>query len=579
MERFTKVRNIGKGNMGACYLMKNNDDQRYYVIKQIDLGKMSKKERQQALNEARVLSALKHPNIINYVDSFLAKRTDHLCIVMEYAEGGDIAQRIKACRGRHLREEQILDWFIQTCLATNAIHAKHILHRDIKTQNVFLTSSNVAKIGDFGIARVLQNTFDQANTFVGTPYYLSPELVQEKPYDARSDAWALGVVLYEMMALRHPFNAGDMKSLMTKIIRVQYDLPPSFYTQDMRDVVIRTLVRDPRHRMSLQDMISSPVVQRRTSQWVCGNSGVSQSYVQTMLQHRLLPGYTHVQAPGRQHSDGVPESARQEGSHLPILDRHTSDLRSGMGEDLHRGEERERHRHREEVRREYAELRREPSVPSMQPRREREHQVESLYEGFGRKNSDPRAGDYRHAPPERRQSDDYRFDAQRQRELQKERELQGIVADRGAAARHPHLSKLGQHGGGGAVQRMQQPSHHHHQQQHHHHGQQNHHHHHGHHHHHQPRPVHLPRMPGGMGGQAQGHSPHQHHQLLQHQHPSAVRQPPPPVRLPQPGQLGRLPPQHGLPGVGGGAPHPPSGMGGLPPVPRPQRPLPVSGLR
>ncbi|KAJ9436062.1 putative serine/threonine-protein kinase nek3, partial [Diplonema papillatum] len=178
MEKYTKLKNIGKGNMGACYLMRNNDDGRQYVMKQIDLVNMSKRERKQALNEARVLNALKHPNIINYVDSFLARKTDHLCIVMEYADAGDIAARLKSCRG-HLKENVILDWFIQTCLAINCVHQKHILHRDVKTQNIFLTSQGIVKVGDFGIARELNNTFDQAHTFVGTPYYLSPELVQE----------------------------------------------------------------------------------------------------------------------------------------------------------------------------------------------------------------------------------------------------------------------------------------------------------------------------------------------------------------------------------------------------------------
>eukprot|EP01061_Rhynchopus_euleeides_P025413 TRINITY_DN4107_c0_g1_i1.p2 TRINITY_DN4107_c0_g1~~TRINITY_DN4107_c0_g1_i1.p2 ORF type:complete len:231 (+),score=76.68 TRINITY_DN4107_c0_g1_i1:406-1098(+) len=226
MEKYSKIRHIGKGNMGNCVLVKNSEDGRQYVMKQIDLGAMNKKERRQALNEAKVLSSLRHPNIINYADSFLARRSDHLCIVMEHADAGDIAGRLKACRG-NLRENVIIDWFIQTALALNAMHHKRILHRDVKTQNIFLTSQGIVKLGDFGIARELTNTFDQAHTFVGTPYYLSPELVQEKPYDMRSDTWALGVVLYEMMALRHPFNANDMKSLMTKIVWTS--TPPPFF--------------------------------------------------------------------------------------------------------------------------------------------------------------------------------------------------------------------------------------------------------------------------------------------------------------------------------------------------------------
>eukprot|EP01065_Artemidia_motanka_P018368 TRINITY_DN21682_c0_g1_i1.p1 TRINITY_DN21682_c0_g1~~TRINITY_DN21682_c0_g1_i1.p1 ORF type:complete len:531 (+),score=204.59 TRINITY_DN21682_c0_g1_i1:195-1787(+) len=520
MERFTKIRNIGRGNMGACYLMRNNEDQRYYVIKQIDLAKMSKKERQQALNEARVLSALKHPNIINYVDSFLAKRTDHLCIVMEYAEGGDIAQRIKSCRGRHMREEHILDWHIQTCLATNAIHQKHILHRDIKTQNVFLTSQGVCKIGDFGIARVLQNTFDQAHTFVGTPYYLSPELVQEKPYDARSDTWALGVVLYEMMALRHPFNAGDMKSLMTKILRVQYEAPPSFYSQELRDMVLRTLVRDPKERMSLSDMLQSPLVSRRIHQWLTGGSGVAQQYVQSMVQHRLLPGFAQPSEAGQ---------SRPQLEELPHLNRRGS-------EDVLRERPR-REDHRSGVSEYRPQVHQSPSAARM-PRQA--HRRESdLYDGFGRRESGQllRGLDHwRHAGAahdHRRQSDgEQKYDQQRQRELQKERELLGIVAG-GGGGRPAQLARLG--GGMQQQQRQMQMQH-------------------------APqRPAQLPRMP-----QLPGAAPQQ--QILQ------------PMRDPRSGGMpARLPPQQlprhlqqvQIPGAG---PHPPPHGSGLPP-PRPPRPL------
>lgn len=462
--------------MGACYLMRNNEDNRYYVIKQIDLAKMSKKERQQALNEARVLSALKHPNIINYVDSFLARRSDHLCIVMEYAEGGDIAQKVKSCRGRHMREEQILDWFIQTCLAIHAIHQKHILHRDVKTQNVFLTSQNVVKLGDFGIARVLQNTFDQAHTFVGTPYYLSPELVQEKPYDTRSDTWALGVVLYEMMALRHPFNANDMKSLMTKILRVQYDPPPSFYSQELRDVVSRTLVKDPRQRISLQDILSTPLVGRRISQWVCGGSGIAQGYLHTMLQHRLLPGYTNL--PDSALPSGLPTptpSGRGDGPVRTSFDAGRDRLSQERVEQQLQHDRKENAQRRDDIRREFGGDGRSglPAIGQnsrMPPLRresdERRRDVDSLYEGFSRRPSEGHGAANRwedgvrhhlqqvnqqreHPQPSHRPANpsqnlysavDPRLDLQRQRELQKERELQQICMQ----PRHPQLARLGQ---------------------------------------------------------------------------------------------------------------------------------------
>uniref|UniRef100_A0A7S1QFW0 non-specific serine/threonine protein kinase n=1 Tax=Neobodo designis TaxID=312471 RepID=A0A7S1QFW0_NEODS len=288
MERYTKVRNIGKGNMGACTLARNNEDGRHYVIKQVDLGKLNKKERQQSLNEAKLLSSLRHPNVINYVDSFLARKSDHLCIVMEFADGGDLSNKVKNAHGVHFSQEQVLDWAIQIALALQHITAKRILHRDVKTQNVFLTSDGLCKLGDFGIARTLASTFDQAHTFVGTPYYLSPELILERPYDAMSDTWAFGVCLYEMMALKHPFNANDMKSLMQRILKVQYDPPPTTYSPELRNIVTRLLTKDPAQRMKLSEMLEAPILVNRMKQWLQGGILPSR-YISSLVRHKLLP--------------------------------------------------------------------------------------------------------------------------------------------------------------------------------------------------------------------------------------------------------------------------------------------------
>ncbi|GET87175.1 protein kinase, putative [Leishmania tarentolae] len=291
MDKYTKVKNIGKGNMGTCTLARNNEDGKYYVIKQVDLTRMSKKDRQQSLNEARVLSSLRHPNIINYIDSFLARKSDNLCIVMEYAESGDISTRLKKSCGVNVPERQVLDWLIQLVLSLEYVHQRKILHRDVKTQNIFLTHENLIKLGDFGIARTLANTYDQAQTFVGTPYYLSPELILEQPYDHRSDVWALGVVLYEMLTLKHPFNAKDMKGLLQRILAVHYDPPPTMYSPALRGLVAQMLVRDPARRIKLEDILKIPIVRERIQQWLKEPDVVPQHYIRSLCKHHLLPDF------------------------------------------------------------------------------------------------------------------------------------------------------------------------------------------------------------------------------------------------------------------------------------------------
>ena len=109
----------------------------------------------------------------------------------------------KDARGKvnYLTEDELLNQFTQICLAMKHCHDKKILHRDLKSQNIFLTKKGIVKLGDFGIARVLSNTRSKAKTVVGTPYYLSPEIIKSEAYSFKSDIWSLGVLLYEMAAL------------------------------------------------------------------------------------------------------------------------------------------------------------------------------------------------------------------------------------------------------------------------------------------------------------------------------------------------------------------------------------------
>ncbi len=127
----------------------------------------------------------------------------------------------------NLITKQIIDWLVQLCLGLKHIHDRKILHRDIKSQNIFFTKNNMVKVGDFGIAKSLEFTMAKAKTQIGTPYYLSPELCQDKPYDNKSDMWAVGVVLYELMMLRHPFTEDSMMALVRRICTGSYPSVPS----------------------------------------------------------------------------------------------------------------------------------------------------------------------------------------------------------------------------------------------------------------------------------------------------------------------------------------------------------------
>jgi NIMA (never in mitosis gene a)-related kinase len=142
----------------------------------------------------------------------------------------------------YFNEDQILYWFTQICLALKHCHDRKILHRDIKAGNIFLMKSGLIKLGDFGIARVLQSTTEMAATVVGTPYYLSPEIVQSNTYDFKTDIWSIGVLLYEMCALRPPFNGQNLHQLAIQIVSGTY--PPidtNRYSMELSKLIQRLL--------------------------------------------------------------------------------------------------------------------------------------------------------------------------------------------------------------------------------------------------------------------------------------------------------------------------------------------------
>lgn len=130
------------------------------------------------------------------------------------------------------------------CQGLQYIHSKKVLHRDMKTTNIFLTENREVRIGDLGVARLSQDLGMFAKTIVGTPYYLSPELCEEKPYNEKSDIWALGCIVYELCTKQHPFVASNQGALCLKIIKGAFTPLPDTYSPEMSDIVSLMLTRD-----------------------------------------------------------------------------------------------------------------------------------------------------------------------------------------------------------------------------------------------------------------------------------------------------------------------------------------------
>ncbi|CAF1131738.1 unnamed protein product [Didymodactylos carnosus] len=175
-DKYNFVKEIGKGSYGAVWLvqpLRSKQINKQFVLKRLDLKQQNnalQTELEGAEREAELLSSLKHPNIVSYVESF--RSTDgYLNIVMSYCEGGDLHTKLKEQKTKEqiLNENQIVEWLIQICMALQYMHDKNVLHRDLKTQNIFLTKNDIVKVGDLGIARILDNSNDMATTIIGTP--------------------------------------------------------------------------------------------------------------------------------------------------------------------------------------------------------------------------------------------------------------------------------------------------------------------------------------------------------------------------------------------------------------------------
>ncbi|XP_045343861.1 serine/threonine-protein kinase Nek8 isoform X3 [Leopardus geoffroyi] len=257
MEKYERIRVVGRGAFGIVHLCLRKADQKLVIIKQIPVEQMTKEERQAAQNECQVLKLLNHPNVIEYYENFLEDKA--LMIAMEYAPGGTLAEFIQKRCNSLLEEETILHFFVQILLALHHVHTHLILHRDLKTQNILLDKHRmVVKIGDFGISKILSSK-SKAYTVVGTPCYISPELCEGKPYNQKSDIWALGCVLYELASLKRAFEAANLPALVLKIMSGTFAPISDRYSPELRQLVLSLLSLEPSQRPPLSHIMAQPL--------------------------------------------------------------------------------------------------------------------------------------------------------------------------------------------------------------------------------------------------------------------------------------------------------------------------------
>uniref|UniRef100_A0A3Q1LUV8 Serine/threonine-protein kinase Nek11 n=2 Tax=Bos TaxID=9903 RepID=A0A3Q1LUV8_BOVIN len=201
--RYMLQQKLGSGSFGTVFLVsdkKAKQGEELKVLKEICIGELNPNETVQATLEAQLLSKLNHPAIVKFHANFVEQ--DKFCIITEYCEGRDLDCKIQEYKeaGKTFPESQIIEWFIQLLLGVDYMHERKILHRDLKSKNIFL-KNNKLKIGDFGVSRLLMGSCDLATTLTGTPHYMSPEALKHQGYDTKSDIWQKKIHLQTLRAL------------------------------------------------------------------------------------------------------------------------------------------------------------------------------------------------------------------------------------------------------------------------------------------------------------------------------------------------------------------------------------------
>jgi len=261
MDKYKVVKEIGRGGFGRALLVKSTVTNELKVVKEMKLDCIPENQREQAFNEIEILSSLKHTNIIRYRGC--SKQKNKLFILMDYADKGDLMSMMKNQNGVFVSEDRILDWFVQICLAIKYVHDRKILHRDLKPQNIFMSEGDIIKLGDFGISKALDNTSEMANTAIGTPHYTSPEICIGKRYNAKSDIWSLGVILYELMTFKKPFNGLCIAEIMQNILYKNYKPISSMYSKEICELVHLLLNKNPDNRPGINEILQMPLIKNK----------------------------------------------------------------------------------------------------------------------------------------------------------------------------------------------------------------------------------------------------------------------------------------------------------------------------
>uniref|UniRef100_G3QAS5 non-specific serine/threonine protein kinase n=1 Tax=Gasterosteus aculeatus TaxID=69293 RepID=G3QAS5_GASAC len=254
MDSYHVLELAGEGSFGRVYKGRKRFTGQVVALKFMPKVGRSEKELRSLRREIDIMRGLQHPNIVQLFDSF--ETETEVVVVTEYAEG-QLFQILED--DEKLPESQVREIACQLVSALYYLHSHRILHRDMKPQNILLGKSGVVKLCDFGFARAMSVSTMVLTSIKGTPLYMSPELVEEKPYDHTADLWSLGCILYELHTGAPPFPTTSLLHLVQLIVRDPVKWPGTM-SDTCTSLLKGLLTKDPQKRLSWPDLLHHPFV-------------------------------------------------------------------------------------------------------------------------------------------------------------------------------------------------------------------------------------------------------------------------------------------------------------------------------
>ena len=267
-ENFVVVKNIGNNNICHCYLIRSTETNDQYAYKKINISDSNDESVKRIKNDVDILKKLNHPNVILFVNAFFSDDQKTLFLFTEYADGGNLQIKLDENNKKkeNFDEGTLLDWLMQISLALKYIHENNIMHRDIKPSNILLMD-NIAKLGDFGVAKALNSNLKHAKTMVATPQYLAPEIINKQNYSFKADIWSLGVTFFQLMYLTYPFEGKTDEEMQKNIVAGKRKEISNSYSYDSKlvELINKMLSMRPEERPSAEEILDNTIISTRMS--------------------------------------------------------------------------------------------------------------------------------------------------------------------------------------------------------------------------------------------------------------------------------------------------------------------------